>query len=67
MSGGEAHLDNSVWMRAVIIGGVFLVVGILAFATLGVGIANVKHHDYEDAKHDYEEAKDLYYTAKDAC
>lgn len=66
MSGGEAHLDNSVWMRAVIIGGVFLVVGILAFATLGVGIANVKHHDYEDAKHDYEEAKDLYYTAKDA-
>ena len=66
MSGGEAHVDNSIWMRAVVIGGVFLAIGVLAFATMGVGVANVKHHDYEDAQHDYEEAKDLYYTAKDA-
>ena len=43
MSGGEAHVENSVWMRAVLIGGVFLTIGILAFGAMGVGVANVKH------------------------
>ena len=64
MSGGEAHVENSIWMRAVLFGGVFLAIGLLAFATMGVGVANVKHADYdkavleyEEAKHDYEEAK----------
>ena len=33
MSGGEADVKNSIWMRAVLYGGVFLAVGILAFAT----------------------------------
>ena len=31
MSGGEAHVENSIWMRAVLIGGVFLAIGVLAF------------------------------------
>jgi len=48
MSGGEAHVENSIWMRAVLIGGVFLAIGVLAFATMGVGVANVKHHAYEE-------------------
>jgi len=56
MSGGEAHVENSIWMRAVLIGGVFLAIGVLAFATMGVGVANVKHHAYEDAIHEYEDA-----------
>jgi heme/copper-type cytochrome/quinol oxidase subunit 3 len=66
MSGGEAHVENSIWMRAVVWGGVFLVVGVLAFATMGVGVANLKHHDYEDALHEYDEAKEVYYDAKNA-
>ena len=66
MSGGEAHVENSIWMRAVLIGGVFLAIGILAFATMGVGVANVKHHAYEDAIHEYEDAKYAYEDAKAA-
>lgn len=64
MSGGEAHVENSIWMRAVLIGGVFLAIGILAFATMGVGVANVKHHDYEEAILEYEDAKYAYEDAK---
>ena len=64
MSGGEAHVENSIWMRAVLIGGVFLAIGILAFATMGVGAANLKHHDYEIAMSEYEEAKYAYEDAK---
>jgi cytochrome c oxidase subunit I+III len=45
-------------------GGTFLVIGILAFATMGVGVANIKHHDYEDAIHHYEDAKYEYEQAK---
>jgi cytochrome c oxidase subunit I+III len=51
-------------MRAVLIGGVFLAIGILAFATMGVGAANLKHHDYEIAMSEYEEAKYAYEDAK---
>ena len=64
MSGREAHVENSIWMRAVLIGGVFLAIGILAFATMGVGVANVKHHDYEEAILEYEDAKYAYEDAK---
>ena len=64
MSGGEAHVENSVWMRAVLIGGVFLAVGILAYATMGVGVANLKHATYEEAIDEYEDAKYEYETAK---
>ena len=64
MSGGEAHVENSIWMRAVLIGGVFLTIGLISFAALGVGVANVKHHAYEDAILDYEDAKYAYEDAK---
>ena len=64
MSGGEAHVESSVWMRAVLIGGVFLTIGILAFGAMGVGVANVKHVAYEEAILDYEDAKADYYKAK---
>jgi heme/copper-type cytochrome/quinol oxidase subunit 3 len=66
MSGGEAHVENSIWMRAVLMGGLFLTIGLLAFATLGVGVANMKHHDYEEAIIHYEEAKLEYEEAKAA-
>jgi len=66
VSGGEAHIENSVWMRAVLIGGVFLAIGVLAFATMGVSVANVTHVAYEDAIHEYEDAKYAYEDAKAA-
>jgi len=64
MSGGEAHVENSVWMRAVLIGGVFLTIGILAFGAMGVGVANVKHVAYDEAIVEYDEAKHAYENAK---
>ena len=50
MSGGEADVKNSIWMRAVLYGGVFLAVGILAFATMSVGVANVKQAEWDEEK-----------------
>ncbi len=64
MSSSEAHVDNSIWMRAVLMGSTFLIIGILAFATMGVGMANIRHHDYEEAVHHYEDAKHDYEEAK---
>ena len=54
MSGGHgAHVDNGIWMRAVMMGGMFLTIGVLLFATLGVFMANEKHHVWEDLEDDY--------------
>ena len=64
MSGGEAHVENSVWMRAVLIGGVFLTIGILAFGAMGVAVANVKHVAYDEAIVEYDDAKHAYEDAK---
>ena len=63
MSGGEAHVENSVWMRAVLLSGVFLAFGIFSYLTMGVGVANVRHHAYEDAMNDYDEKKAVYNEA----
>ena len=54
MSGGHgAHVDNAIWMRAVMMGGMFLTIGVLLFATLGVFMANEKHHVWEELEDDY--------------
>ena len=54
MSGGHgAHVDNSIWMRAVMMGGIFLTIGVVMFATLGVFMANDKHHVWEELEDDY--------------
>ena len=53
MSGQGAHVDNSIWMRAVMMGGIFLTIGVLLFATLGVFMADGKHHVWEDLEDDY--------------
>ncbi len=54
MSGGHgAHVDSAIWMRAVMMGGMFLTIGVLLFATLGVFMANEKHHVWEDLEDDY--------------
>lgn len=58
MSSHNNHVENSTWMHAVMMAGIFAVVGIIAFATLGIGVANQKHDAYDDAKHAYHDAID---------
>ena len=58
MSAHNNHVENSTWMRAVMMAGVFLTIGIIAFAALGVGVANQKHEVYMDAKEEYYDAKE---------
>ena len=58
MSGGHgAHVDSAIWMRAVMMGGMFLTIGVLLFATLGVFMANDKHHVWEELEDDYHHMK----------
>tara|TARA_B100001769_G_scaffold272796_1_gene267814 strand:+ start:138 stop:1457 length:1320 start_codon:yes stop_codon:yes gene_type:complete len=58
MSGGHgAHVENGIWMRAVMMGGMFLTIGVLLFATLGVFMANDKHHVWEELEDDYHHMK----------
>ena len=54
MSGGHgAHVENGIWMRAVMMGGILLTIGVLLFATLGVFMANEKHHVWEELEDEY--------------
>ena len=54
MSGGHgAHVENGIWMRAAMMGGILLTIGVLLFATLGVFMANEKHHVWEELEDDY--------------
>ena len=52
MSGHGAHVDNGIWMRAVMMGGIFLTIGVLLFATLGVFMADGKHQTWEELEDD---------------
>ena len=58
MSAHNNHVENSTWMHAVMMAGIFAVIGIIAFAALGIGVANQKHEVYDDAKHAYHDAKE---------
>ncbi len=58
MSGHGNHVANSTWMRAVMMAGMILTVGIVGFAVLGVFVAENKHHTWEDEHHHYEDAKE---------
>ena len=53
MSGHGAHVENGIWMRAVMMGGIILTIGVLLFATLGVAMADVKHDTWEELEDEY--------------
>ena len=53
MSGHGAHVENGIWMRAVMMGGILLTIGVLLFATLGVAMADVKHDTWAELEDDY--------------
>ena len=53
MSGHGAQVENGIWMRAVMMGGIILTIGVLLFATLGVAMADVKHDTWEELEDEY--------------
>lgn len=57
MSAHGNEVANSTWLRAVMMAGMIFTVGIIGFGVLGVGIADQKHHTWEDEHHHYEDAK----------
>ncbi|MAM36100.1 MAG: hypothetical protein CL988_02915 [Euryarchaeota archaeon] len=59
MSGSGAHVENGIWMRAVMMGGIILTIGVLLFATLGVAIANGKHDTWKQLEDDYHHEEEL--------
>ena len=63
MSGQGAHLDNSVWMRAVVMGGIILTIGIVLFGALAIGVAGQKQIAWDDAETAYHEAEHDYEVA----
>ena len=62
MSSHGAHVENSIWMRAVLMGITFLIVGVVAYGALGVIMADSAHHHVEEAAAEYEAAKEVYHA-----
>jgi hypothetical protein len=58
--GGSSDVKNAVWMRALVMAGMILGLSITAYVGLGVIVADMKHHTWEDEKADYEVAKEVY-------
>ena len=55
MSGGHAHVENAIWMRSLLMAGIFLTIGVVAYGVLVGGIAGFGEDqglngDYHDAK-----------------
>ena len=53
--GGHAHVENSIWMRSLLMAGIFLTIGVVAYGVLVGGIAGFGEDqglngDYHDAK-----------------
>ena len=46
--GGGSDVKNAVWMRALIMAGMILGFAVVSYIGLGVVVADVKHHAWED-------------------
>ncbi len=65
MGGGSSDVKNAVWMRALVLAGIILGLAVTSYVGLGVVVADMKHHTWEDEKGDYEVAKNAYDEAVD--
>ena len=64
--GGGSDVKNAVWMRALIMAGMILGFAVVSYIGLGVVVADVKHHTWEDEEDHYYEAKKEWQDAVDA-
>ena len=61
--GGGSDVKNAVWMRALIMAGMILGFAVVSYIGLGVVVADVKHHTWEDEEAEYDKAKKAYNSA----
>ena len=64
--GGGSDVKNAVWMRALIMAGMILGFAVVSYVGLGVVVADMKHHTWEDEEYHYKEAKSEWQEAVDA-
>ena len=64
--GGGSDVKNAVWMRALIMAGMILGFAVVSYIGLGVVVADMKHHTWEDEEDHYYEAKKKWQDAVDA-
>ena len=64
--GGGSDVKNAVWMRALIMAGMILGFAVVSYVGLGVVVADVKHHTWEDEEAHYYEVKKEWQDAVDA-
>lgn len=62
--GGHAHVENAIWMRSLLMAGIFLTIGVVAYGVLVGGIAGFGED--QGLNGDYHNAKDAYYAAKES-
>ena len=61
--GGGSDVKNAVWMRALVMAGIILGFAVVSYIGLGVVVADVKHHTWEDEEAEYDKAKKAYNSA----
>tara|TARA_B100000925_G_scaffold116156_1_gene86137 strand:+ start:753 stop:2117 length:1365 start_codon:yes stop_codon:yes gene_type:complete len=61
--GGGSDVKNAVWMRALIMAGMILGFAVVSYVGLGVVVADMKHHTWEDEEDKYDKAKKAYNSA----
>ena len=64
--GGGSDVKNAVWMRALIMAGMILGFAVVSYVGLGVVVADVKHHTWEDEEAHYYDVKKEWQDAVDA-
>ena len=63
---GGSDVKNAVWMRALMMAGMILGLAIVSYVGLGVVVADMKHHTWEDEEAHYYDAKKEWQDAVDA-
>ena len=64
--GGGSDVKNAVWMRALVMAGMILGFAVVSYVGLGVVVADMKHHTWEDEEAHYYDVKKDWQDAVDA-
>jgi len=63
--GGSSDVKNAVWMRALVMAGIILGLAVTSYVGLGIVVADMKHHTWEDEEAHYYDAKKAWQDAID--